>query len=61
MVKNLPANIGEAGDPLKRKWQHIPVYLPGKPHGHRSLVGYSPWGPKELVTTEHTGILLNNF
>ena len=20
-----------------------PVFLPGKPHGHRSLVGYSPW------------------
>ena len=23
------------------------------PHGQRSLVGYSPWGFKELVTTEH--------
>ena len=22
------------------------------PHGQRSLVGYSPWGPKELDTTE---------
>ena len=22
------------------------------PHGHRSLVGYSPWGHKELGTTE---------
>ena len=22
------------------------------PHGHRSLVGYSPWGSKELETTE---------
>ena len=29
-----------------------PVFLPGKSHGHRSLVGYSPWGSKELDTTE---------
>ena len=26
--------------------------LPGKSHGWRSLVGYSPWGRKELDTTE---------
>ena len=26
--------------------------LPGKSHGRRSLVGYSPWGGKELDTTE---------
>ena len=24
----------------------------GNPHGQRSLVGYSPWGRKESVTTE---------
>ena len=30
-----------------------PVYLPGKSHGQRSLVGYSPWGHKELDMTEH--------
>ena len=29
-----------------------PVLLPGKSHGQRSLVGYSPWGHKELDTTE---------
>ena len=28
------------------------VFLPGESHGGRSLVGYSPWGPKELDTTE---------
>ena len=28
------------------------VFLPGKFHGWRSLVGYSPWGWKELDTTE---------
>ena len=26
--------------------------LPGKSHGQRSLVGYSPWGQKELEVTE---------
>ena len=30
--------------PLSRKWQPTPVFLPGKFHGQRSLVGYSPWG-----------------
>ena len=30
-------------DPLKRKWQSTPLFLPGKSHGQRSLAGYSPW------------------
>ena len=30
----------------------IPVFLPGKPHGQRSLVGYGPWCRKELDMTE---------
>ena len=38
--------------PWRRKWQPTPVFLPGKSPGQRSLVGYSPWGPKELGTTE---------
>ena len=38
--------------PWRRKWQSTPVLLPGKSHGQRSLVGYSPWGWKELDTTE---------
>ena len=29
-----------------------PVFLPGKFHGQRSLVGYSPWGCEESDTTE---------
>ena len=29
--------------PWRRKWQPIPVFLPGKSHGQKSLVGYSPW------------------
>ena len=39
--------------PWIRKWQLTPVFLPGKFHGQRSLVGYSPWGCKESDTTEH--------
>ena len=48
MVKNLPANEGEAEDafdpsvgkiPLRRKRQPIPVFLPGKSLGQRSLAG----------------------
>ena len=38
--------------PWRRKWQPTPVFLPGKPHGQRSLAAYSPWGCKELDTTE---------
>ena len=29
-----------------------PVFLSGESHGQRSLAGYSPWGHKELDTTE---------
>ena len=39
--------------PWKRKWQPTLVFLPGEPHGQRSLVGYSSWGPKESDTIEH--------
>jgi len=28
------------------------VFMPGDFHGQRSLAGYSPWGRKELDTTE---------
>ena len=37
----------------RREWQSTPVFLPGKSHGQRSLVGYSPWGCKELDMTEN--------
>ena len=39
-----------------RKWQPTPALLPGKSHGQRILVGYSPWGRKELDTTEQLSI-----
>ena len=39
----------------RSKCQPTPVYFPGKYHGQRSLMGYSPWGCKEsdnLVTKQ---------
>ena len=30
----------------RRKQQLIPLFLPGKSHGQRSLMDYSPWGHK---------------
>ena len=57
VIKNLPANardIGDTGlilgqeDPRRRKWQPTIVFLPGKAHGQRSLVGYSLWGRKSV-------------
>ena len=36
----------------RKKWQLTPILLPGESHGQRSLMGYSPWGHKELDTAE---------
>ena len=36
----------------RRQWHRTPVLLPGKSHGRRSLVGYSPWGHEESDMTE---------
>ena len=36
----------------RRKWQSTPVLLPGKSHGQRGLVGYSPWDRKESDMTK---------
>ena len=35
--------------PWRRKWQPTPVFLPGKSHGQKSLVRYSPWGLKSYT------------
>ena len=45
-------------DPLEEEiaTQSTPVFLPGRFHGQRSLVGYSPWGHKRVghnLGTEH--------
>ena len=75
VVKNLPTNVGDTGDmssipgvrriPWRREWLPIPLVLPGKSHGQRSLAGYSPCGHKKSDTTErlstHTFHCLNLF
>ena len=48
--------------PWRRKRRLTPVFLPGKSHRQRSPAGYSPWGLKELDTTEWLTLsLLLNF
>ena len=43
-----------------RKWQPTPIFVPGKSHRQRSLVGYSPWGPNRvkhnLATEQYNNI-----
>ena len=48
MVKNLPANAGDAGDaihpwvrkiPWRRAWQPTPVFLPGESQGDPRIHG----------------------
>ena len=58
MVKHLPTmqetwvqSLGQE-DLLEKAMAPTPVLLPGKSHGWRSLIGYSPWDRKELDTTE---------
>ena len=48
----VPSLGGE--DPLEEGMVTHSSILPGKPHGHRILVGYSPLGHIELDTTEAT-------
>ena len=38
----------------RRKWQPIPVFLPGESQGWWSLVGCRLWGRTESDTTEAT-------
>ena len=62
-IKNLPAmqetqesqfqSLGQE-DPLEKGMVTHSGILPGKSHGRRSLVGYSPWGHKEWDMTEVT-------
>ena len=40
--------------PWRKKRQSIPLFLPGKSHGQRSLVNYSPWDRRELDMTKAT-------
>ena len=59
MIKKVPANAGDAGlilgweDPLKKEMATHSSILAGEiPWTERSLVGYSPWGSKELDTIQ---------
>ena len=76
VVKNASANAGDTTDsefspwvekiPWRRKWQPIPVFLPGKFHGQRNLVGYSPPAAKNRTklrthTSHHVYICTPNL
>ena len=63
MIKNTPANAGDTGDVSSipdsgrsPKQQPTPVFLPGKYHEQRSLMGYSPWGHKESDMTKQLSV-----
>ena len=66
MVNHLPTvqktQVQSLGweDPLEKKMAtHLKIFLlPGKSHGWRSLVGYSPWGHKELDMTKRLHVTL---
>ena len=68
-IKSLPAC--SAGDPGlipgsgrssgEGNGNPLQYSFPGKSHGHRSLVAYSPWGHKELDTTERLHLDCNDF
>ena len=56
VIKNPPTNVGAAEetgvrslsqeDLLEKKWEPLPVFIPGKSQEQKSLEIYSPWGPK---------------
>ena len=59
MGKNPPGNAVDVGlipglgrSPGEGNGNPFQLFLPGKSHGQRSLVGYSPWGRKESDMTE---------
>ena len=62
--KESACNVGDLGsnpgleDPLEKGIATHSSILAGKFHGQRSLTGYSPWGHKELDTTERLTLLL---
>ena len=67
MVKNPPAmqetwvqSLSQE-NPMEKGIITHSVFLPGKSHGQRSLVGYNPWGQKESDMTEHLTLSLFTF
>ena len=58
VVKNLPASAEDVGSisglgrsPGEGNGSPLQLFLPGESHRQRSLVGYGPWGYKELDMT----------
>ena len=69
MIKNLPASAGDLGlilgsgrSPGEDNGNPLQYSLPGKSHGQRSLLGYSPWCCKRighnLVTKSRTKMVV---
>ena len=65
--KESACNAGDAGSiagsgkiSWRREGQPTLVFLPGESHGQRSLVGFSPWGHKELDMTQRLNNSNNN-
>ena len=59
--KESACNVGDLGSipelgraPVRGHGRPLQYSCLENPHGHRSLAGYSPWGRKELDTTEHS-------
>ena len=62
VVRSQPAEAGDVGpslgreDPLEEEVAPAPVFFPGKSSRQRSLAGHSPWGVRELGTTERAHV-----
>ena len=50
-IQSLDREDSPGGGNDSTKWQPTPAFLPGESHGHRSLMGYSPWDTKESDMT----------
>ena len=48
-------------DPWRGAWQPTPVFLPGEVHGQRGLLGYSPWGHKDLDRNERLTLYVHDM
>ena len=52
VMQEIPFNPWVGKFPLRREWQHTPIFSPREFHGQRSLAGYSPRCHKEMDMTE---------
>ena len=60
-VGDLASIPGTGRFPWRKEQLPTPVFLPGESCGQRSLVGYSPWGCKELDVIEPLTISFFHF